>query len=1682
MTIQQQFKNLNGSEVTRKQLERIIANAKRANETEIVYRLSKILLDNKGVDAFDISLRNYPTALAGSRHKGAYKEALTECGRLRKGWKFSKGGVFKVATLDKKTKQFSMGLNGKKPCGCGGTKTTCGCKKKNLTTNEDYLQISDLEGLGLPFIANPETVEDPTALGKPFTNDDIYQMITDKMISLVEKSTGKGYVKKWGQKEYYEKDGFLIPINFVSKNAYRGVNPWMLKDDFLAVMDNPYFMTFKQIKEKKGKLKKGSKGTPIVYFTLLYKFENPKTKKEFGTYDKDRMMKYIKNFGHQAKDFDDVVNSIAILKYYNVFNGSDIEEIDFKLDELQLGRVVKSDESLANEKNEIAELIVTNYPKPAPTIKHGGNKAYHQEANDLVQMPRFQSFDTPNDYYRTLFHELTHSTGNKKRLARKLGNKFGSKEYAKEELIAEFGAVFLSAQAGIIWHTNKNHAEYLKGWSGMLKIAKEDNKFLMRGASAAQKASDFVLNLDANNVPAFHKELGKIVSTKKTATKKTASISDGSAYPVAIPETKKTITANAPFDSCGRLRKGWHYKNGKLTQVASKVKATKKAEIKKIDKPAVTPTKSTKKGIVFALESGLGIGCKNPKTDKIQLLFFRGEYPQMLTNSSKTNWVEKNGILETNLTKYIKSRNHYVASKWVDDDDFVNLIDSKVPKIHIDANLSLDDYIYIKKDYLESRIEEVKSDNKNDIKKWNKVYLPKLRKELRVVSGNIEMYLERKSTPKPKPTKKDTDTLITFKNGGLAFSSVKLDKIQFYFPKTTPVKLARLFAIKKYGWKKTDGIWETTVSELYRDAMDIINEHTNKNQVKYQKLTANDITEFIDKPAVKKKAKTSPKDELFSKEDIPYQLAYDAHRGTSFDPEKRAVSHQNEYYNTLKDTYEVNYKKAIKLSVEDDFEAKFIRFKNGYLNRYLAYLRSKNGMMSTMITGASNFPVARMRKKSDAIDKKLNELVEFVDKYDNFFKAKAPSKIKTGSADALEKLNKKLIDLEEQHSLMKKGNAVINKVLRKKGLSRDAQIKEITIGFEDFFKQKTIEAWVKLNKDGSSIKSNSFYLTNLTANIREVKKQIVLEKRLKESSDEKGNTEIEFENGTIIINREINKFQILFDGKPDADVRAFLKKAGHAFKWSPTNGVWQRQLNTYYRGNIDDLYAFLGVEVNNPPTKKAKTVEKPAVKEVEKDVFVLDNIRDVLSINKLIPLIFTKDKNQLKPKRKSKNNNDIAQNNMFHLLNDNHFKHQYFKESYYTMIDGLNHYNIPVYVDKKITEKDFKTLNNKQLIFLIEELRFYVGRAGNYNNETGTKHRKQKEIIRYNINQINKKIKLPKYSLDDTYGVEMSKMQSFKFVNHKNKDKNHNPNFEWDYKDEETYARNWLDNYLTIRSKPTEEFGVLMPDLDRMRYGRYLDENKDLESANTISIEKNKERTQNWLNKANKQRGLAKPRTSLSGNSLASKLANRQNKVAEFYKIQDENISEFLGKIEVKQKESVVITLTGGQGSMKTRCAFRFINAFAQNYKVGHASIEEHPESTLYWNKVHEYILDKAMANISNPEIKSIADLDQLIKANDVIVIDSFAKLQEIEKGFEVDKDLRKKYDGKIFIVIFQQTTDGKMRGGSKSQFDGDVILFTQKFDDYQENYIYADKNRYQNKNLSDLKYNIFEGILTVTE
>ncbi|MDT0689383.1 zincin-like metallopeptidase domain-containing protein [Salegentibacter sp. F188] len=217
-------------------------------------------------------------------------------------------------------------------------------------------------------------------------------------------------------------------------------------------------------------------------------------------------------------------------------------------------------------------------------------------------------------------------------------------------------------------------------------------------------------------------------------------------------------------------------------------------------------------------------------------------------------------------------------------------------------------------------------------------------------------------------------------------------------------------------------------------------------------------------------------------------------------------------------------------------------------------------------------------------------------------------------------------------------------------------------------------------------------------------------------------------------------------------------------------------------------------------------------------------------------------------------------------------------------------------------------------------------------------------------------------------------------------------------------------------------------------------------------------------------------------NSLAARMQRNLNRAIEYYKIEDPDIAKFLGQVEIKEKESVGISITAPQGAGKTRFAFQLINAFAKNYKVGHASMEEHPESGLYTDKAVEYIDPENFGNIDSPDINSMSDIEKLIRNNDVIVIDSFEKLREMDKNVQVDQDFRKKYDGKLFIFIFQLTSDGKMRGGSKSQFDVDIVLFTEKFDNYKENYIYPDKNRYNSIPPSELKFSIYNRALISNE
>ena len=214
--------------------------------------------------------------------------------------------------------------------------------------------------------------------------------------------------------------------------------------------------------------------------------------------------------------------------------------------------------------------------------------------------------------------------------------------------------------------------------------------------------------------------------------------------------------------------------------------------------------------------------------------------------------------------------------------------------------------------------------------------------------------------------------------------------------------------------------------------------------------------------------------------------------------------------------------------------------------------------------------------------------------------------------------------------------------------------------------------------------------------------------------------------------------------------------------------------------------------------------------------------------------------------------------------------------------------------------------------------------------------------------------------------------------------------------------------------------------------------------------------------------------TSVNQNTLDAKMAALQTRNWETFVIANPQLQRFLGDVERKTSESTVITIAGGAGSGKTRFAFQFISALAQNYKVGHASLEEHPDSKLYYDKVQQYIDETALPNIEAPEIKNLDQLEALIQRNEVIVIDSFAKLQELNPRFLLDRDLRKKYDGKLFLLIYQLTGEGKMRGGSKSEYDGDIILLTHVAPDYRENYIYPSKNRYNALPATQLRYSTY--------
>lgn len=190
------------------------------------------------------------------------------------------------------------------------------------------------------------------------------------------------------------------------------------------------------------------------------------------------------------------------------------------------------------------------------------------------------------------------------------------------------------------------------------------------------------------------------------------------------------------------------------------------------------------------------------------------------------------------------------------------------------------------------------------------------------------------------------------------------------------------------------------------------------------------------------------------------------------------------------------------------------------------------------------------------------------------------------------------------------------------------------------------------------------------------------------------------------------------------------------------------------------------------------------------------------------------------------------------------------------------------------------------------------------------------------------------------------------------------------------------------------------------------------------------------------------------------------------------DFGKFLGNVERKPVGSVAITLDAPQGAGKTRGLFYAMNQIATaGYRCLFVSLEEHPMSALFEQKKQMYIDTENLDRIDTiGELPNgYDDLAPIIDNYDWIFIDSWGKLSEITP-LDFDRDFRKKYNGKGLFVIFQRTVNNTMRGGSRFQFDGDIIMkiAKDKEGNFKNNYAYFDKNRYQSTELHLLKFNTY--------
>jgi antirestriction protein ArdC len=283
---------------------------------------------------------------------------------------------------------------------------------------------------------------------------DVYAIVTEKIINLLEQGDVP-WRRPWTSTG--------LPRNLASKKPYRGINYFLL---YASKYVSPFWMTHRQATQLGGHVRRGEESTIVVF----WKVDDAKPRTE----------------DLAAEKTEEKTPRRFLLRYYRVFNEEQCE-----LPQAVLDKLPKMETREHSPISACAEIV--GCMPNAPEIQHAGSKAFYSVATDRVSLPSAELFTSAEEYYATGFHELIHSTGHHKRLARESileATPFGSATYSVEELVAEMGAAYLCAESGISPAVIENQAAYISGW---LKRLRDDRKLVVHAAAQAQRAADYVL-------------------------------------------------------------------------------------------------------------------------------------------------------------------------------------------------------------------------------------------------------------------------------------------------------------------------------------------------------------------------------------------------------------------------------------------------------------------------------------------------------------------------------------------------------------------------------------------------------------------------------------------------------------------------------------------------------------------------------------------------------------------------------------------------------------------------------------------------------------------------------------------------------------------------------------------------------------------------------------------------------------------------------------------------------------------------------------------------------------------------------------------------------------------------------------------------------------------------------------